>query len=188
MKKTRLTGWWIGEAIAMVAVCLALAVTMSAAEHSTRLAAGFIAGLIVLIYTITLLVWTNSELGSRSDLLKQVEAQAKSNDRVATLKAVVQSMIADGDVLAEVCTWLDEYEHGQARIDDSARLHARTLDRFSRGTRLTRIGQVGSTARFDPLGHRTSDRLRPGEDVVLIEPGWRIGDDILKLPVVRRQR
>jgi hypothetical protein len=95
-------------------------------------------------------------------------------------------LIEGTDVLSNVVLWLSWYKKGKARVDDAAVVQKELLMHLISAYRLIPVGEIGEAVPFDPDRHRTRDRVFAGEEVFIVEPGWRIGGRLIKLPTVSR--
>jgi hypothetical protein len=112
---------------------------------------------------------------------------AKELGHIEGVRTVAQGLIEDEDVLGEVMEWLHNHKMGKARENDAARIHSKILEKLKKQARLIPIGEFGEVVNFDPRIHKTLDNLRPGERVIIDEPGWRVASDIIKMPIVRKK-
>lgn len=114
--------------------------------------------------------------------LEQVQEKAFWDGAVKSLKVLVE----DEDVLSQCLQWLRWYQIGKARMDDAAAIQTELLKRLISRNKLRPIGEPGKVVRFDPRAHTAHEAIRAGEDVIVAEPGWRLGSAAIKQPIVRR--
>jgi len=111
--------------------------------------------------------------------------RARKLGRAEGLREVVQGLVEDRDVLADVVGWLQDYRKGEATVEDAARVHGRILERLVKQAHLTPIGQLGQKVKFDPRTHATYDLLAPGATGEIIELGWKVSREVVKKPLVK---
>lgn len=123
----------------------------------------------------------------REKQFERERQQAVEDGRREIIKSLALELVTDKDVISELAVWLTEYKSGSAKIDQSARIHNQLLTRLMKQIHLNPILKFNETVSFDPNQHHTYDRLRPAEEAIVIEPGWRVGREVIKLPLVRRK-
>jgi hypothetical protein len=143
---------------------------------------GGLAIIVIMAYQYYLAV-KGTSLQNRTDAQKQYEQGRR--DRIVSLAS---DLVSDQDVLADLSIWLREYEIGKARLDKAAHVQQQLLDRLMRLIRLYPLMKVLQEVQYNPDEHITYDVLRPGETVIVIEPGWRVGSETIKKPVVEKRR
>ena len=145
---------------------------------------GFSGLVIVVILTYQFRSATKEmSLQCKLDMKKQYE-QGK-RDRLVSLAS---DLVSDQDIMADLSIWLREYETGKARLDKAAYVQQQLLDRLMRLIRLFPLLKVLQTVQYNPEEHIAYDSLQPSEIVTVIEPGWRVGSEIIKKPVVEKRR
>ena len=131
-----------------------------------------------------LTAWLNENKTSEAKREKQ---QSLEERRRETIKSLAMELISDKDIISELTAWLNEYKVAEAKIDQSTYIQSQILIRLVKQIHLNPIAKINEIVAFNPDQHRTFDRLKPSEEAVIIEPGWRVGREIIKLPLVRRK-
>ncbi len=112
---------------------------------------------------------------------------ANERGHVQGIRAFIQGLIKDEDVLTEVLKWLYYHKINKTCENDAAYIYIKILEKLKKQARLSSIGEFGEVVNFDPSIHKTLDNLWPGEEVIIEEPGWCIASDIIKKPIVRKK-
>jgi hypothetical protein len=143
-------------------------------------------GLMSIISNLGMFLIAKDKFKSQSEKHRYELVKAEERGRVEKLRSIAKGLVADKDVLSELTQWLHDYKEGSsaADIDASARIHSRMLARLVRQIRLRPINEIGDVVRFDPEFHTTYASLKMGEESVVKEFGWRVGDNTIKKPVV----
>jgi len=143
-------------------------------------------GLISPISGLAMFLVAKGKFKRQSENLRYEIVKAQERGRVEKLRSIAKGLVADKDVLSELTRWLHDYNKGssEADIDASARIHSRMLARLVRQIRLRPIKEIGEVVRFDPEFYTTYASLKMGEEAVVKELGWRVGDNTIKKPVV----
>ncbi len=151
-----------------------------------------IAGLIMWFLAVAsliaiLVITSNQRKGMETDFRRRVE-KARELGHAEGLRDVVQGLVHDRDVLADVVDWLQKYQDGKATIDDAAKVHGQILERLVKQAKLSPVGQLGQSVQFDPRSHATLEELSPGESGEIVEVGWKVSQDLVKKPVVSKRK
>lgn len=191
MTKTTPDRWWLVSG-AFITIFLLTTVVLSWTRESLNASAAHvllrIAALVVVIYLIALNVWLIKQSRQQQAEYRLLIQQAQDAGRVEGYITVARSLIESRDVLSILWNWSSNQQRERSADSRKEWISQDILARLTTSMRLVPVGQVGSTVEFDPRQHGTSDQLRPGDTSIVVEPGWRIGSEILKLPVVRRQK
>ncbi|MEM4724376.1 MAG: hypothetical protein QXP01_05135 [Candidatus Hadarchaeum sp.] len=187
--KTKLETRWYLAGVGAIALCIVTAVVtwkwVPVDLWWLRVFLG-ISALILCVYLVTLLVslnlWQKLLETERSKLIHQ----AQDAGRLEGFVAIGRSLAADPNILNIL--WHDSV--GQpilASPNDRKWLSGEILDRLMQSMRLVQLGKAGTVVMFDSSQHMPLDALQVGEPCVIVEPGWKVGNEILRSPVVRRK-
>jgi membrane protein implicated in regulation of membrane protease activity len=191
MEKTTPNGWWlVGGVFSLILLLTAVVLSWIRAngEISLVLVLLSISALIAVIYFIALSLWLTRQSRKQQAEYRLHIQQAQDAGRVEGYITVARRLIESRDVLSILWNWSSNQQRERSSDSRKEWISEDILTRLTTSMRLVPVGQVGSTVEFDPNQHGTSDQLRPGDISIVVEPGWRIGSEILKLPIVRRQQ
>lgn len=151
----------------------------------------FLFGITSLVISAMQISRSNKERREREkqfEVEKKRETQRALEDgRRETIRSLALELVSDKDVISELTVWLNEYRSGEAEIDQSAYLHNQILTRLVKQIHLNPITKIDEIVRFNPQQHRTFDLLQENDEAIVVEPGWRVGRDVIKPPLVRRK-
>lgn len=89
------------------------------------------------------------------------------------------------DLLTEMVRIQHQYQQTQLVSEKAIILIRDFLDIVERQIDLKPLEEFGSQVAFDPRKHKAFEYHEEGEQVWIIQPGWKRRDDILKWPVVQ---
>ena len=160
-------------------------------EFGTSLLAPYFLLALLGLGAIVIIGILNNQFEQQAQQLKddfEIDANRKyGQGRKDTLISIANELVSDKDIMTDLATWLMEYDSGVAKIDKAAYVHRQILDRLMRQIRLFPLSQVWQEIEYDPKQHINYDNLKPGEKAIVVEPGWRVGTEIIKAAVVRRK-
>lgn len=138
------------------------------------------------VYLVIFLINIRLRLQQFEAERKKLIQQAQDVGRLEGFVAIGRSLAADPNILSIL--WHDSV--GQpilASPNDRKWLSGEILDRLMQSMRLVQFAKAGTVVMFDPSQHTPLDTLQVGESCVIVEPGWKVGNEILRSPVVRRK-
>ena len=141
---------------------------------------------VLLVCVIILLYYVKLSRQLRAD----IDALSVSFDAYRATynyRTFVARLLSDRDVLGDIAKFVYWRERDRASVDDGYNVALSLLEEMESAWGLRQLGGIGEVVRYDPDKHVAGSpvSLRRGADVVIIEPGWRIGDAIVRRPVVR---
>ena len=96
-------------------------------------------------------------------------------------------LIADSGVLQNAVIWLDNNRRNQADLKSAERIFNQLIARMQRILKVTPVGKINESVKYDPRSHRVQQTgIQPGDRVRIIENGWVMGDEIIQKPLVGR--
>jgi len=143
-------------------------------------------GLSILLITIQAYQFQQKSTLREKQFVRERQ-QAIEDGRREIIRSIALELVSDKDVISELAIWLTQYKSGSAKIDQSAHIHNQMLTRLVKQIHLNPISKINDVVAFNPDQHNTYDRLKPSEEAIVIEPGWRVGREIIKPPLVRRK-
>lgn len=101
---------------------------------------------------------------------------------------LISPLIRERDPLGNLVKFMYWQKQGKASSEDGYQVGQILLDELRSRWGLEQIGQFGERVIFDPQGQRAAAgrNLIKGETVRIVEPGWRMGSDVLKFPLVEK--
>ncbi len=101
---------------------------------------------------------------------------------------LVSPLIRERDPLGNLVKFMYWQKQGKASSEDGYQVAQMLLTEMRSQWGLEQIGQFGERVIFDPQGQRAAAgrNLIKGETVRIVEPGWRMGSDVLKFPLVEK--
>lgn len=99
---------------------------------------------------------------------------------------LVSPLIRGRDALGNLVKFMYWQKQGKASSEDGYQVVQMLLDEMYSHWGLEQFGQFGDLTTFDPQIHRSPSNQNPtNSDLVrIIEPGWRLGNQILRYPLV----
>lgn len=143
---------------------------------------------VIVAYLIAVLTWFLGQLRRQESQCRLQIERAQDAGRVEGFKTVARSLVADRDMLSVLWNWSSDQRTEHDQVSRPEWISTELLDRLMQSMRLAYIERVGTIVEFEPSHYSTWDKLEPRESSVVVEPGWRIGSETLKLPVVRSLR
>jgi hypothetical protein len=112
---------------------------------------------------------------------------AKEESYAEGFRGLARDFVLESDVLSLIQTQLAATSATiEPGVQQTAELLELQLREFRRLADLEPIG-VNTEVLFDPKQHRTREQLRLGEPAIVVEPGWLLGSEMIKMPIVRRR-
>jgi len=102
----------------------------------------------------------------------------------------IKVLVKETKTLNIIQHWLYKQRMSQTsstEIQEAVSLFERLFEDLKYTTGLNYI-PIGTILRFDPRSHKSYEKIDVGMKVIVVEPGWLIGNEIIQKPTVRRYK
>lgn len=146
-----------------------------------------LAFLIVTAFTLLMLIVYGLLERARRERLLDLAREEYMRGRKEGLRQAVETLDADASVIRNAAIWLHNYQLGRGDADTAAGVFQQFLARLESQFKVKSMGRIGDRVSFDIRHHRTHQAgLQPGDEVKIIEPGWRLNGEVIRKPLVGR--
>lgn len=96
-------------------------------------------------------------------------------------------LITKSKIASNALKWLDQYSPSKQDDSNAEKIISQFINNLQRLYQISPIEKIGRTVRFSPTKHRTHERISTGEEAIVIEPGWQIGNQEIYQPIVKKK-
>lgn len=145
---------------------------------------GVILAIITIVFGISLIRGRNKQKALERNLLRT--KKMLTENEMKFIKTLIGIGGSEGvDFLAEMTRVQFEYQQRKTVSLNAALLAKDFLSMVERYLGIIPVENFGNQVRFDPNVHRSYEEHIPGDLVMVIEPGWKFRNQILKYAVVK---
>lgn len=122
----------------------------------------------------------------RDEFALELQA-AREESYTAGFRGLARKFVLESDILSLIQTYMTTSSaNAEPNGLKAARLLELLLREFRRFVDLQPIA-VDTLVLFDPKQHRTREQLHLGEPAIVVEPGWLLASEMIKMPIVQRR-
>lgn len=157
--------------------------------NNLRLILVFAGGLAFIFILISMVLFINSLRISKTNKSLQNKVnktlQMLSENEAKFIGTLIGQGSAGVDFLAEMAKVQVEYQKRKTISENAAFLARDFLAMVEKYMGIVPLAQLGARVSYNPKIHRSYQNPKPGDMVLIVEPGWKRKDQILKYAVVQ---
>lgn len=150
----------------------------------------FVIGLLVFVIAEGILI---AILGARLRQSAQVVRQQR--EELARLRnasldpaRILAAFVKRSNAFDDQIQFVYRFRQGKATLKEAHDVIQVLLEDMATIWELRSISEFGTQVRYDPTQYRSNpqDKITKGTTVCVIEPGWRVGSQMIKYPLVKQ--